>query len=1035
MMMAIGLFLGALLFALSASAEVLSGVKNCSCGFYDSQTEELFTDSIIVYFNETSKLPDDFVAETYAQKYEKDWNAINRQGASPENVRFNDSRSLQLFVQPPTADHLVTGASIRTARRDIQHGSFRSLIKSPSRWLRGSAMSMMWKFNETEVAELSVMNQNDPSEAWVGNFVSNEFTERFLGTNYTQLLNNSTANRNYTTLGGGLSNGSVDPWDYTEYRIDWTKDYVNFYIGGNLTRQILHRDNEGMPSVPSAFYFKHWSTGNRYSMEGPPGRESVANIGWTRMFFNSSTMNEESREDFVARCPLTEACSMDDVELRGSTPYTDAATTKWKQKSNKSIKRMPALWISVGCLAFSTFLLVHTFIKRIAPKLIRNNRKSLPTSSPATVIAGDQEKNPFEPSVRSLGTSTSKSGSGTATPPTANRHDSDDDLAIQSIQPRSSTWTLEGSTPKLGLSRNTSVLFDSREPTPWNSNFNTTREDLVPPMPGQDSQVTLNSPTSPANHHTSTDKIAMDIVTEPALPAPRMHAHPPPVRQRIDHLAGLTALCSLVVTVMHFGLTYVPAIVMPGAPQHTRSEYWAQKIIAPFLLNQMWLGVFFTTSVRFLVSPYLKRGKVEDIAKAAVRRTPRLMIPVASIALLEYFMIDIGATSYLRYIPSLTWSTWPYVTRYDNFGQYISEVLELIFLIPNAVPQITLHYCTGVLWTIAVQLQGSWLVLLGAIVVYEIKSPAKRMAFYAFCIANHWYAQSWGTYLWLGMLLTDFDVTYKWKPFLYAHWWRYYPAITVCWLCVAAGFAVNVIPNWASTDFNFATSEHDVHPDPVTGEMLGNTDSAGYPAYYTPRLNGILFAGGMQAVVELSSAVQWFLSTPPFLMLFPHVFTIYLLHGLVFWTWGSWLLVFMAERSISYGISIAVVGVTSYAVLFLCLPIVTPIIEALGKDVTAMVWMTAQQKSPLRRGTMFPFPKDLITGRTVNVGEEEKVDAEHGMGKRASDDGTIHSVDSAHTGEVLCKEPAYDVHALSTDQTYVTEAEKKERTVSRFSLG
>ena len=80
------------------------------------------------------------------------------------------------------------------------------------------------------------------------------------------------------------------------------------------------------------------------------------------------------------------------------------------------------------------------------------------------------------------------------------------------------------------------------------------------------------------------------------------------------------------------------------------------------------------------------------------------------------------ATKFLRYLPSLTWSTWPYVTRYENFGQYISEVLELIFLVPNAVPQITYNYCTGVLWTIAVQLQGTWLILLGVIVVREMKT-------------------------------------------------------------------------------------------------------------------------------------------------------------------------------------------------------------------------------------------------------------------------------------------------------------------------
>lgn len=164
-----------------------------------------------------------------------------------------------------------------------------------------------------------------------------------------------------------------------------------------------------------------------------------------------------------------------------------------------------------------------------------------------------------------------------------------------------------------------------------------------------------------------------------------------------------------------------------------------------------------------------------------------------------------------------------------------------------------------------------------------------------------------------------------------------------------------------------------------------------YPAYYTPRLNGLLFAGGMQAIVELSSFIQWLLSTPPFLLLFPHIFTIYLLHGLVFWTWGSWLLVFLADRDFGYGISVAVVGVTSYAVLFLSLPVVTPVLEALGKDFTALVWMTAQEESPPRRGTLFPFPKDLFRGRAVNGPSEENMDVEARVGNCSFGSGTLRS--------------------------------------------
>jgi hypothetical protein len=980
-----------LLHALPVFAQANSRNGNCSCGFYDSGTAEVFTDSIIVYFNETSALPNDLVAESYTHKYEKDWNAIYRQSADPSNIQFGND-SLQLLVQPSTADHVVQGGGIRTHRRDIQYGSFRTLIKSPKQTSDGSAMSMMWQYNETEIAELSVMNNDDPSKAWVGTFVNNEFTTRDLGTNFTQALEQSVANRNYSTLGEGLDNNSINPWEFTEYRIDWTEDYINFYLGGNLTRQVFHKENKGMPSVPAPMYFKHWSTGNRFSMGGPPLRPSIASIGWIRMFFNSSTTTDGDREDFRTHCTIADACSINDHTLRGSTEFVEAATEKWKQDHHNSVLRMPAVWLSVACITFSTFLLIHTIIRRVTqPKSTGHGLPTPPTSFQAASKEGTKEKAPTKVTESLAGPSnSSKATSVISSGPLSSEID---DSITERLDLSTGTSLIGGSTIYCPSPVNSIARVSRAGLSNYSSSANITQVELSPPTVdklslslGKDPETRAQSVSSQKTAVTSqttdrlVDTIQMETVTQSALPAPRMNPQPRPPRDRVDHLAGLVALCAVIVTVMHFGLTFVPAVVIPGAPLHAKSEWWAQKIVSPFILNQMWLGVFFTTSSRFLTASYLKKGKLTDIAKAAVRRTPRLMTPVATIALLEYFLIDCGATKYLQYIPSLSFSTWPYVTRYDNFGQYISEILELIFLVPNAVPQITFNYCTGVLWTIAVQLQGTWLVLLGVIVVYEIKTTWKRMLFYAFCILNHWYAQSWGAYLWLGLLLTDLDITYSYKKWLYARPFAYYPLIIVCWLFVAAGFAVNILPNWVT--LNFATMEHDIHPDAQTGEPLVNTGNAGYPPYYTPRLNGLFFAGGMQAIVELSTAIQWLLSTPPLMVLFPHIFTIYLMHGLVFWSWGSWLMVFLAERGFTYGINVAIVGVTSYVVLFMTLPVITPIVEALGKDITAMIWMTAQEKSPPRRRTLFPFPKDLFV-RRGELGKEavsEKKDLEASLG-------------------------------------------------------
>ena len=834
------------------------------------------------------------------------------------------------------------------------------------------------------MAELNIMNTNDPSKAWVGTFVNNEFTSRDLGVNYSTAIQQSITDRNYTVLDDLPLNGSVDLWEYNEYRMDWTQEFIHFYIAGNLTRSIQREGYPGMPSIPAPFYFKHFSTGNSFSMQGPPDQRSVANIRWIRMFFNSSSSNEGNRKEVMKQCSLAGVCSTDDIALRGSSPYNVLATAKWKQKDNKSIKRMPALWISISCISVTSLLLLHALIRR-APwrkELSPKDRHGLVVESQSK----SREANSLNCTTHSRNYSTSsialpasQSSGSIMEPKIGSEREIGDDLTIELVDqsPQTSVW---GGSTRGGLPHTDSLRFDSRATiphlsSPYSSVLNVTGEDFSSPnkRSGNNQRNTLSKHSSESpmtnNALVGEDKVHMSTVTESALPAPRMAAHPPPPRERIDYLAGLVAMCAILVTVMHFGLTFIPAMIIPGAPVHYRTEYWAQQLISPIILNQMWLGVFFTTSVRFLVAGYLKRGDLEDIAKAAVRRTPRLMIPVASIAMLEYFLIDCGATKYLQYISSLTWSTWPYVTRFPTFGHFISEVLELTYLIPNAIPQITYNYCTGVLWTIAVQLQGTWLILCGVVVVYEIKTPWKRMLYYAFCVINHWYARSWGSYLWVGLLLTDLDVTYKYKDYLYARPVAYYPLIVFLWLCVMAGFSANLIPNWIT--FNFSAYENDIHPDAVTGEPIWNTSDAGYPQYYIPRLNGLLFAAGMQAIVELSPMVQWFLSLPFLLVLFPHIFTIYLLHGLVFWSWGSWLMVSLAERDFTYGVNVSIVGITSYAMLFAILPIVTPIVEALGKDITALVWMNATEKSPPRRRTLFPFPENFLKKR----GTEDDVEA------------------------------------------------------------
>ena len=135
-------FLGIFAIVLVIRGAADSNAANCSCGYYDVATGSIWTESIIVYFNETPNTPiPNFIGESYSHKYEKGWNTQFRTAADISNINFSNSTSstrshssFDLYVSPYTSEHLVVGSGLRTSRRDIQYGSFNYLLRSPAKF-------------------------------------------------------------------------------------------------------------------------------------------------------------------------------------------------------------------------------------------------------------------------------------------------------------------------------------------------------------------------------------------------------------------------------------------------------------------------------------------------------------------------------------------------------------------------------------------------------------------------------------------------------------------------------------------------------------------------------------------------------------------------------------------------------------------------------------------------------------------------------------------------------------------------------------
>lgn len=1066
----------------NTTAPDLSAAAGCPCGFFDANTNAVFTESTIVYFNESQTLPEkDLVTETYVHDYEKGWNTFFREAADPENVKIadttnkpNSTTTLDLYVKPyvpETRKHVIHGASVRSLRRDIKYGSFSSLIRAPGRYagVGGSTVSMELRFNLTQVLTLNLQNGNTPDDAHAG-MLSNE---DFPASNYRVPFGNMTN----ATWG----NGTIDPWDYTEYRIDWTEHYVKFFIGGKLAREILREEHHNLLSVPSPIYLRHWSNGNPYYSEGPPKNITYANVGWTRLFFNSSLMTDDDHKHFDQRCRPTDACRASDMTLRGSSDYPVEAQHVWHQVNKPSPNRKFAIWISVACAGITALLLIQPSAKRAldkynknrdakharfeqVPPPIRNNtahNSELWDSRAATLAQNTPRNRTRAPSI----TETTLNGDTRANSMTSTS------MKKKRMSPRDdkygkhdSSSTLHGAgvyvdeeVPPLprNASQISAISFDDSyhsrvswysETTPENGdqsyagrsngrneydrpgstlsaysssdNVHLKRRSMdeatLKKQPSEDQLTITNQPrtSNEGSRRGSSDEQSPDedntkwpftsdaslgdgivpqsngpqttmdpkevkevaaggdgpqMKTEGLTNVPELDKNTqdkknlPQAKKRVDYLAGLVAFSSLLVTAIHFSLTFVFADINAGAYTHYHSETIARKSIDSFLLNLIWIGPFLMTSTRFLVSSYLKNGDLLPVAEKTVGRAPRLMIPITAMVLLEYFFINAGATKWLEYLPSITWSDWPFTVGYTSFGNFLSEVLELMYLIPNAAPLVTFNYCTGVLWTIPVQLQGSWLALLAVIVIREIKTPWKRFCFYAFCIVNHWYALSFGSYFYIAIMLTDLDLNYKWRTWLHARPIIYYPFLTIMGLMGIAGLFMDFLTQW--TEVNYATYEYAIHPDINSGLPISQAGHATYPQYFLPRLNGLAFAVGFQVVVELSPVVQKLLSFKLIVFVFPHIFTIYLFHGFIFWSLGSFLCIQFSVAGLQYWLNILLVAICCYTALALSLPLLTPVVEGLGKSITGDIWKDAREDPVPRQPTLYPFRRDLFLAR------------------------------------------------------------------------
>jgi hypothetical protein len=245
----------------------------------------------------------------------------------------------------------------------MHYGTFEAALGPPKPGVGGSILAMRLDYNETQTLSANVMNADDPKDAWTSFMI------------YGDWRGTRSKGVNFTNFGNSTYNFLSSPWGFVTYRIDWTAQKADFFIGDALARTVSARDtSKGWPTTPSTLYIRHSSTGDTYTSEGPPPNGSFAHVGMIRAFFNSSLMSAADHASFDARCRIgssvrdgrgpQQQCLVTDTMLRGSTPFLHTATLRFKARPTDYKKRWPAIFVASICITISTVLLAHALVKR-----------------------------------------------------------------------------------------------------------------------------------------------------------------------------------------------------------------------------------------------------------------------------------------------------------------------------------------------------------------------------------------------------------------------------------------------------------------------------------------------------------------------------------------------------------------------------------------------------------------------------------------------------------------------------------------------
>jgi beta-glucanase (GH16 family) len=233
-------------------------------------------------------------------------NPLKSSGWSGESEHGGDA-GLELWVRGNHVDGLVSGSEIVSARNDALLGSFRVGMKLSNS--SGTCGAFFFYYNNSQEIDME--------------FLSHQFNQSQGAVNLVLQTPESIAHGYDAANTSGFE---VQPLPFRpdeqfhEYRFDWTKDRVAFYVDGKF----LHEMTENVPTEGGGIFFNHWSNGDPNWSAGPPAQDTVMTISYMKSYFNS-TDTERSQNSYKERCPTFDPAKVCAIPTQDSAPDVSAS--------------------------------------------------------------------------------------------------------------------------------------------------------------------------------------------------------------------------------------------------------------------------------------------------------------------------------------------------------------------------------------------------------------------------------------------------------------------------------------------------------------------------------------------------------------------------------------------------------------------------------------------------------------------------------------------------------------------------------------